>query len=182
VRRWPLTVNNNKPGEFVSSSGNFFDLASYFFGRGCDYRTSPAGCPHARSCEAGFSTIRVDGCGPQATGLPVSVPGGYPTETASEATTVPQYFALGIAGDLPGGGSVRANITAPRAQPPSLLVPLPFWINFAAIARERSINGAVLIATEFHGFPPGWLFREKERWSGRFPVCLQKQSHPFPPP
>jgi hypothetical protein len=27
-------VNNNKPGEFVSSSGNFFDLASYFFGRG----------------------------------------------------------------------------------------------------------------------------------------------------
>jgi hypothetical protein len=23
-------VNNNKPGEFVSSSGNFFDLASYF--------------------------------------------------------------------------------------------------------------------------------------------------------
>jgi hypothetical protein len=23
-------VNNNKPGEFVSSSGNFFDLASIF--------------------------------------------------------------------------------------------------------------------------------------------------------
>src|ERR1700756_5508532 len=26
----PLTVNNNNPGDFVSSSGNFFDLASYF--------------------------------------------------------------------------------------------------------------------------------------------------------
>jgi hypothetical protein len=26
----PLTVNNNNPGDFVSSSVNFFDLASYF--------------------------------------------------------------------------------------------------------------------------------------------------------
>jgi hypothetical protein len=45
-------VNNNKPGEFVSSSGNFFDLASYFFGRGCDHR---AGCAHARACDAGLA-------------------------------------------------------------------------------------------------------------------------------
>jgi hypothetical protein len=33
----------------------------------------------------------------------------------------------------------------------------------AATARERSMNGTVLIATEFHGFPPGWVFSEEER-------------------
>jgi FtsP/CotA-like multicopper oxidase with cupredoxin domain len=33
----------------------------------------------------------------------------------------------------------------------------------AAAARERPMNGTVLIATEFHGFPPGWVFSEKER-------------------
>jgi hypothetical protein len=52
VHRWALIVNNNKPGEFVSSSGNFFDLASYSFGRGCDHR---AGCAHARVCDAGLA-------------------------------------------------------------------------------------------------------------------------------
>ena len=31
----------------------------------------------------------------------------------------------------------------------------------AATAGERSVNGTKLIATEFHGFPPGWVFREK---------------------
>jgi hypothetical protein len=31
----------------------------------------------------------------------------------------------------------------------------------AAAARERPMNGTVLIATKFHGFPPGWAFREQ---------------------
>jgi hypothetical protein len=34
---------------------------------------------------------------------------------------------------------------------------------FAATARERSMNGTILIATEFHGFPSSVFFREKER-------------------
>jgi hypothetical protein len=41
----------------------------------------------------------------------------------------------------------------------------------AAAARERSMNGTVLIATEFHGLPPGWAFGEKVRCSTY--VCLQ---------
>jgi hypothetical protein len=35
----------------------------------------------------------------------------------------------------------------------------------AAAARERSMNGTVLIAAEFHGLPPGWVFSEQERYS-----------------
>jgi hypothetical protein len=47
----------------------------------------------------------------------------------------------------------------------------------AAAARERSMNGTVLIATELHGFPPGWVFRERERCSNS---CVPaNQSHPF---
>jgi hypothetical protein len=33
----------------------------------------------------------------------------------------------------------------------------------AAAARERPMNRTVLIATEFHGFPPGWVFSEKRK-------------------
>jgi hypothetical protein len=51
----------------------------------------------------------------------------------------------------------------------------------AATARERVMNGTVLIATEFHGFPPGWVFSEEERWSRRFPVCLRTDRIPFDP-
>jgi hypothetical protein len=31
----------------------------------------------------------------------------------------------------------------------------------AAAARERPMNATILIATKFHGLPPGWAFREK---------------------
>jgi hypothetical protein len=36
-----------------------------------------------------------------------------------------------------------------------------FRNRLAAAASERSMNGTILIAAEFHGFPPGWVFREK---------------------
>jgi hypothetical protein len=49
----------------------------------------------------------------------------------------------------------------------------------AATARERSMNGTVLIATEFHGLPPGWTFREKR--DVQFPVCLRTDRVPFAP-
>src|SRR5690349_16511797 len=39
----------------------------------------------------------------------------------------------------------------------------------ATTARERAMNGTVLIATQFHRFPPGWVLSEKE--DGRFPMC-----------
>jgi hypothetical protein len=49
----------------------------------------------------------------------------------------------------------------------------------AATARERVMNGTVLIAMEFHGFPPGWVFREKK--DVRIPVCLQTNRIPSDP-
>jgi hypothetical protein len=49
----------------------------------------------------------------------------------------------------------------------------------AAAAGERPMNGTVLIAAEFHGFPPGWVFREKT--GVRFPVCLRTDRIPFDP-
>jgi hypothetical protein len=49
-------VNNNKPGEFVSSSGNFFDLASYFFGRSCE----PGGMSSPARSYDRFCTIDAD--------------------------------------------------------------------------------------------------------------------------
>ena len=144
MRRWPLTVNNNKPGDFVSSSGNFFDLASYFFRPRMRLPDGPGPDPSRPDpAKRRFSAIRVDGCGPEATGLPVSVDGGYPTATASEATTAPQYFALGGALPvLPDNLSIEQLPAFPlwsgvRGTPfgwcgssinctPSLLVPLPF--------------------------------------------------------
>jgi bifunctional non-homologous end joining protein LigD len=41
-----------------------------------------------------------------------------------------------------------------------------------AAAKERPMNGTVLIAAEFHGFPPGWVFRQKDRCSIS---CLQTE-------
>jgi hypothetical protein len=51
----------------------------------------------------------------------------------------------------------------------------------AATARERAMNGTVLVAAEFHGLPPVWVFSEEERWSRRFPVCLRTDRIPFDP-
>ena len=49
----------------------------------------------------------------------------------------------------------------------------------AAAARERPMNRTVLIATEFHGFPPGWVFGEKDRCS--ISCVPANRSHPFRP-
>ena len=50
---------------------------------------------------------------------------------------------------------------------------------FAATARERSMNRTILIATEFHGFPPV-CFSGRKR-DVRFPVCLRTDHIPFDP-
>jgi hypothetical protein len=67
------------------------------------------------------------------------------------------------------GSSIRCT--------PSLLAPLPLN-RLAAAARERPMNGAVLIATEFHRFLQD-RFSVKGRWSiSHVPA---NRSHPFRP-
>jgi hypothetical protein len=53
-------VNNNKPGEFVSSSGNFFDLASYFFGCWIRRETSATRSPVVSRRPATYYTLTFD--------------------------------------------------------------------------------------------------------------------------
>jgi hypothetical protein len=51
---------------------------------------------------------------------------------------------------------------------------------FAATARERSMNGTILIATEFHEFPSSVFFMEKERFSISYVPASRSQFSSIP--
>jgi hypothetical protein len=75
-------VNNNKPGEFVSSSGNFFDLASYFF---WPRMRSPGGMRSRQSLDAGLARSELMDADPRDRGCGV--------ETYTEIIVAFQNFA-----------------------------------------------------------------------------------------
>jgi hypothetical protein len=73
-------------------------------------------------------------------------------------------------------GVVRVfDVLQAKAPDPAFLLD-----QLAAAARERPMNGTVLNATEFHGFPPGWAFREK-RDDVQLPVYLNADRIPSTP-